>query len=109
MSQQHKALSKDNKAMSYREYGKPSTDDFGTFVFINVENLSDCHRIEEEELDCLVQLMKEVREENNEVLTILEEEKTPYLFSSADLARLVATTESLRTKLNMGACMYVHG
>jgi hypothetical protein len=67
---------------------------------IKVENLSDCVMIPD---DVNKKLFKKLQaqEQNIDVLTILEEEKVPYLFTSEKLLLLVSCTESLKTKITM--------
>lgn len=84
-----------------KTYGEAETDDFGEIVTFNTENISDAVPITEEELKCLISLLEDLREENDQLLNVLNEEKVPYLFTSKDLVRLVATTESLKTKINL--------
>lgn len=84
-----------------KEFGVSETDDFGEIVTFNTENLSDAVLIAEEELKCLISLLQELREDNAQLLNVLSEEKIPYLFRSKDLSRLVCTTESLKTKINI--------
>lgn len=85
----------------HKEFGVSETDDFGEIVTFNTENLSDAVLIADEELKCLLSLLEELRENNEQLLNVLNEEKVPYLFRSKDLNRLVGTTESLKTKINI--------
>ena len=63
--------------------------------------LAECTPIDTDTLDGLVKRMKDVAESNESLLLLLDTEKNQYLFLSRDLRKLIATTESVRTKISI--------
>lgn len=70
-------------------------------VTIRTENLSDAKAITDEQLQKILDLLEPL-EENEERLDLLEEEKSPFLFSSDDLIRMVnEITPSVKTRIGI--------
>lgn len=70
-------------------------------VTIKTENISDCVPITSDQLREIMDKMEPL-ETNEERLDILEEEKSPFLFSSDDLIKLVnEVTPSVKTRISI--------
>ena len=70
-----------------------------TKVTIKVENLTNAKLISKEQLVALVDYMSTNYEENIDRLAYLEEFKTPFLFDSVSLLKIMSVTTSVKTKL----------
>merc|ERR1719329_485890 len=68
---------------------------------LRVENLHHCTQITPDQLKELTKKMSTVEEDNSKLLEIIEHEKMAYIFSSADLLKVLNTTESVKTRLKI--------
>ena len=75
--------------------------DYEAIANVTVENIADAVPITGEQLNNLIAEMSKVSDENEKVISILEKEKTPFLFCSKDLRALIELTESSKTKMAM--------
>lgn len=67
-------------------------------VSLKLENLHDAHPITPDQLKELIKKLTAI-EHNLDRLALLQTEKVPYIFSSADLLKIVYITESVKTRL----------
>eukprot|EP01040_Poterioochromonas_malhamensis_P005515 gene5515-5923_t len=66
---------------------------------VKVENLNHTTLIKPDELAALIK--KLTLDDNEEIIRRLDEAKTPFLFTSDDLAKIVEVTTSVKTKINI--------
>jgi hypothetical protein len=66
---------------------------------LKIENLANCKQITKSEFDELMGKVLKNCEVNEKLLELLENEKTPYLFSSDNLKKIIDTITSMKTKL----------
>lgn len=65
---------------------------------VKTENMSSAQPISPMQLDQLVKRLSAI-DKNEEIIRIVDEERTPYIFSSDNLIKLLEVTTSLKTKI----------